>query len=204
MPLLPRSEKRTRFAPAFLLAFGATCIAAAPLTNVERQRLVAHLEMTESWLFDEVKGLSAAQLQFRPAPEAWNIMEVVEHLAVADAVYWRDLQKAMQAPPSSQVRPGADADVLWYGIDRSQRQKALPAEQPKGQLRDLRAGLDALSRLHAQMLRYARTTDDDLRSHLVERERCDAYQWLLLISAHEQRHILQIREIKAAPKFPQK
>jgi hypothetical protein len=97
-----------------------------------------------------------------------------------------------------------DADILWYGIDRTQRQKAIPAESPKGQLHDARAGLDALRRLHAEMLRYAKSTDDDLRSHVVEREGCDAYQWFLLISTHEQRHVLQIREIKANAKFPKK
>jgi len=171
---------------------------------MERQRLVAHLEMTESWLADEVSGLSPAQLQFRPAPGAWSIMEVVEHLVVAEPIYWQDLRRAMQAPPSSPRRSGTDADILWYGIDRTQRQKAVAAEEPKGQMRDLGAGLDAFRKLHAQMLRYARTTDDDLRSHVVEREGSDAYQWLLLISAHEQRHILQIREIKADPKFPRK
>ena len=54
------------------------------------------------------------------------------------------------------------------------------------------------------MVKYVRTTDDDLRVHYVERQRSDAYQWLLLISAHEQRHILQIRELKANPRFPKK
>jgi hypothetical protein len=38
----------------------------------------------------------------------------------------------------------------------------------------------------------------------VERQRSDAYQWALLISTHEQRHILQIREIKADPKYPKR
>ena len=177
---------------------------AAPLTTLERQHFVAHLEMTESWLVDEVSGLSPAQLQFRRAPGTWTIMEVVDHLCVAEPIYWQDLQKAMKAAPSSQKRGGTDADILWYGIDRTQRGKAIPAEEPKGQLRDLGAGLDSLRKLHAQMLQYARTTDDDLRSHVVEREGCDAYQWLLLISTHEQRHVLQIREIKADPKFPKK
>jgi hypothetical protein len=30
----------------------------------------------------------------------------------------------------------------------------------------------------------------------------DVYQWFLMISTHSQRHILQIREIKAASGFP--
>ena len=191
-------------AGGLLLALGAGSAAPLPLTASERQRLVAHLEMTESWLVDEVSGLSPAQLQFRRAPGVWTIMEVREHLVVAEPIYWEDLQKAMKAPPSSQKRAGTDADVLWYGIDRTQRQKAVPAEESKGRLRDLGTGLDAFRKLHAQMLQYARTTDDDLRGHVVEREGCDAYQWLLLISAHEQRHILQVREIKADPHFPKK
>jgi hypothetical protein len=197
-------KKTIPIAAAFVLTLDASSAAAASLTRLERQRLVAHLEMTESWLVDEVSGLSPAQLQFRRAPGVWTIMEVVEHLVVAEPIYWQDLQKAMKTPPSSQKRSGTDADTLWYGIDRTQRQKAVAAEEPKGQLRDLRAGLDAFRKLHAQMLQYARTTDDDLRSHVVEREGSDAYQWLLLISTHEQRHILQVREIKADPNFPKK
>jgi uncharacterized damage-inducible protein DinB len=191
-------------AAAFFFALGASSAPAASLTQLERQRLVAHLEMTESWLLDEVSGLSPAQLRFRPASGAWSIMEVVEHLVVAEPIYWQDLQKAMKSPPGSRKGFGSDAEILWYGIDRTQRQKALATEEPRGRLRDLRAGLDAFRKLHARMLQYARTTDDDLRGHVVKRERCDAYQWLLLISSHEQRHILQIREIKADPKFPKK
>jgi hypothetical protein len=30
----------------------------------------------------------------------------------------------------------------------------------------------------------------------------DVYQWFLMISSHSQRHILQIREIKADSKYP--
>jgi hypothetical protein len=73
---------------------------------------------------------------------------------------------------------------------------------PKGQLRDLRQALDAIRKQHAQLRQYIKTTSDDLRSRVVERQGSDAYQWALLISTHEQRHILQIREIKADPKFP--
>jgi hypothetical protein len=184
------------------LALGVGSAAPLSLTALERQHLVAHLEMTESWLVDEVSGLSPSQLQFRRAPGVWTIMEVLDHLVVAEPIYWEDLHNAMKARPSSQRRPGTDADILWYGIDRTQRQKAVPAEEPKGSARDLRAGLGAFRKLRAEMLLYAKTTNDDLRGHVVEREGCDAYQWLLLISAHGQRHILQIREIKADPNFP--
>ena len=101
-------------------------------------------------------------------------------------------------------RPQNDDDRCehpLYGIDRTNREKAIPSEVPNG-LRNLKAGLDAYRNQHARLLQYVRTTEDDLRGHFVERQGSDTYQWVLLISTHEQRHILQIREIKADPRFP--
>jgi hypothetical protein len=105
--------------------------------------------------------------------------------------------------PGGRKTTARDEDILWYGVDRVNREKAIPSEVPKG-LRDLRAGLDAHRKLNNRLLEYVRTTTDDLRGHIVERQGCDAYRWALLISTHEQRHILQIREIKADRRFPAK
>ncbi len=185
-----------------LMQFSAGMAVAAPLTNQERQRLIAHLDMTASWLTDEVSGLSPDQLAFRPAPGAWTILEVLDHLVVVGPIYWQDLQNALKTA-GGRKSPSTDSDILWYGIDRTNREKAIPSEVPKG-LRDLRSGLDAHRKLHARLVEYIRSTKDDLRGHIVERQSCDAYQWALLISTHEQRHILQVREIKADPAFPKK
>jgi uncharacterized membrane protein len=176
--------------------------AAAPLTELERQRLVAHLEMTASWLVGEVSGVSRAQLEFRPSADAWSIIQVIDHLVVVAPIYWQDLQTAVHAPAAPRASQTTDANILWYGIDRTQREKAIPTEVPKGQWRDLREALDAYRKHHTRLVQYIKATSDDLRSHVVERQACDAFQWALLISTHEQRHILQIREIKAHPKFP--
>jgi DinB superfamily len=189
-------------ASVILLTMFSVGMSSAPLTERERQRLLAHLDMTASWLTDEVSGLSPDQLAFRRAPDAWTIVEVLDHLLVVGPIYWQDLQNAMNAP-GGRKSPSTDADILWYGIDRTNREKAIPSEVPKG-LRDLRSGLEAHRKLHARLVEYIRSTKDDLRGHIVERQSCDAYQWALLISTHEQRHILQIREIKADPNFPKK
>lgn len=178
--------------------------ASAEITPLERQRLVAHLEMTASWLTDEVSGLSQQQLQFRRAPGSWTILEVFEHLIVVGPIYWNDLQRAVKAGAPGRPVTNRDVDILWYGIDRTNRETAISPENPPGKLRDLRAGFDAYRQQHAQLLRYVKTTKDDLRNRVVERQGSDAYQWALLISTHEQRHILQIREIKTDPKFPTK
>ena len=191
---------------AFLFFTGAASSSAAPLLDEERRRLLAHLDMTANWLIDEVSALSSAQLHFQRAPDTWTILQVLEHLIVVGPIYWEDLQRALKSPPRERAGSSTDADMLWYGIDRTPivREKAIPAEQPKGLLRDAQAGLTAYRKAHARLVEYIQTTKDDLRSHHVDRQGCDAYQWALLISTHEQRHILQIREIKADAKFPKR
>ena len=190
-------------AAVMVVAAGAFPAAAPPITDLERQRLVAHMEMTARWLEDEVSGLSAAQAAFRKSPTSWTILEVLDHLVVVGPIYWNDLQRAR---PMVEGRAGMmnDIDVLWYGIDRTARETALRSEDPARTLKDVQSGLMAYRTQHAKLLEYVRTTKDDLRSRLVARQNCDAYQWALLISTHEQRHILQIRELKADPRYPVK
>jgi len=178
--------------------------AAAEITALERQRLLAHMDMTSNWLFDEVSRLSDAQVSFRRAPNTWSILEVVEHLVLVGPIYWDDLQRSVQSKPSGRDLRSGDALILWYGIDRTYREPALTSESATGELKSLRAGLDDYRTHHARLVAYVKTTKDDLRDRFVPRQGCDAYQWALLISTHEQRHILQIREIKADPTFPAK
>ena len=77
------STMRTPLLIATLTVGAVVSVHSVELTPMERSHLVAHLEMTGSWLVDEVSNLSQEQLAFRPSPEVWSIMEVVEHLVVA-------------------------------------------------------------------------------------------------------------------------
>jgi len=53
------------------------------------------------------------------------------------------------------------------------------------------------------MIEYIKSTNDDLRAHSFGRtDPIDCWQWMLEISTHSERHIQQIREIKADPNFP--
>ena len=64
-------------AAAFVVVAQAIPSAAPPITELERQRLVAHLQMTASWLEDEVSRVSAAQAAFRPSATSWTILDVL-------------------------------------------------------------------------------------------------------------------------------
>jgi hypothetical protein len=175
---------------------------AEPLKQGERDRLIAHLEMTESWLRDEVRSLTPEQWRFRSSPDKWSVLDVVEHLTIAEPQYWKWVQDSMAKPALTEKLPFNEAGILWYGIDRTQRNKTAEARTPSGKVADPVAAMAAFGKLRAEMMSYAKSTQEDLKMHRLNDSQMDVYAWFLMISSHSQRHILQIREIKAHPDFP--
>ena len=173
-----------------------------PMKAGDRQRLLAHLEMTENWLVSELSGLSPAQLTFRMTPDSWSIAEVTEHLAIAEPQYWQKVQDSMKQPATTEKLEATDAGILWYGIDRTNRQKTGEARVPHGTYKTAADALAAFRKLRSTMRDYAQSTSDDLRSRKLLEGNMDVYQWFLMISTHSQRHILQIREVKAHADYP--
>jgi integrase len=96
-----------------------------------------------------------------------------------------------------------DADILWYGIDRVVHTKTGGGHEKVDTYKDLGEALAKFQVLRATMIDYIKSTHDDLRAHSFgTRETIDCWQWMLEISTHAERHIQQIREIKADPNFP--
>jgi hypothetical protein len=175
------------------------------MTAEDRQHLLVHFEMTGQMLADEARGLSPAQLEYRASADRWTIRECVSHLAVSEPDYWRDLMKSVKAAPDMKGKKSSnsDADILWYGIDRVQHTKTGGGHEKVETYKDLPEALERFQKLRAAMIEYIKSTSDDMRAHSYgKRAPIDCWQWMLEISTHSQRHILQIREIKADPNFP--
>jgi hypothetical protein len=201
----PAMLTRVRYPLSTTLALLTLCasVGAAPMTAGDRQRVLAHLDMTEAWLVSELEGLSEAQTSFKMTPQSWSIKEVVEHLAIAEPQYWTQLQESLQQPVGYKSE-STDAAILWYGIDRTSRSTTGEARVPKGQFKTLHESLASFRKLRATMSAFSRETQEDLRGRQLKGGNMDVYQWLLMISTHSQRHIMQIREIKAHGGYPKR
>jgi len=94
--------------------------------------------------------------------------------------------------------------VLKVGPDRSQKFQAPEFLRPAARWNQ--AALPGEFRTRRDgTIEFLRSTQQDLRSHTLPHpvlKTLDAYQWVLLISAHAQRHTAQIEEVKAHPGFP--
>lgn len=195
-------------AAATLLVVAGAAPLGAEVTPEDRAKLVRYLTDTREQVLTEAASLSDAQWSFKPAPDRWSVGEVVAHLTLAEPFLFDLQQKMLRGPAATadelEAARGNDEMVLKLIPDRTQKATAPEPLQPAGQLGPRTEVLAAFRTERARTIEYVEKTTDDLRSRVSESPlgRLDAYQWLLFIGAHTERHLAQLREVKAHPQFP--
>src|SRR5690242_8679081 len=119
---------------AVVLASSALALAQS-LTASEREKAVKYLEQTRDGVIAQTKGLSDAQMKFKPAPDRWSVAETLEHIAVAeDYLLGNVTNNIMKAPagPANRDTAKLDAMILSAVPDRSQKRQAPSALVPRG------------------------------------------------------------------------
>ena len=180
----------------------------APISKPDRDKVVQYLSTTRDQVVAETEKLSDAQWNFKAGPDRWSVGEVVEHLALAESFLAGARQQAMAsaAPTAEQLAgtKGKDELILKAIPDRTKKVQAPEPIQPKQRLGSRDKVMAAYKERRAQTLDYAQKTTDDLRSRIGDSPLgpLDAYQWLLFVAAHNERHLGQIREAKADANFP--
>ncbi|HTQ58386.1 MAG TPA: DinB family protein [Bryobacteraceae bacterium] len=194
-----------------LLCIVAPILAAAPmfagtLTQGERDQAIAELTASRQAFLDSVAGLSAAQWNFKPDEKTWSVFECAEHIALSEDLIFGNIARIMQGPPNPDKTDAVtDEFILKAVVNRTQKFQAPPPLQPKHTFATPQELLDHFKASREKTIAYVRDTQDDLRSHHFDHpvlKTMDGYQWVLLLSAHSQRHTAQLNEVKANPNFP--
>ncbi len=178
-----------------LAAFQA---AGAALSDHDRQQLIDHLYRTRMLLVEEVRTVNAGQATFKPGPESWSILECVEHLIEAERFL---LDRAAKSSESLETSKITDQAVLEGFGTVQQKVKAPVAIKPAGRFHDVASAIREFDVRRAETIRYVASTQENLRGKLC----CGGmqeYQQILGLSAHVERHVAQMKAVKADPKYP--
>jgi hypothetical protein len=126
-------------------------------------------------------------------------------------------RRTAAAETPRRMNPSDDAIILRFMTDRAPAaarpvESRPPVEEvaPRSSIGDPMSALEHFLRVRAAAIEYARTTQDDLRGHFVhislpafpEVKFVDAYQWILWQTAHTERHLMQIHEVKRDENYP--
>lgn len=192
---------------ALILVLTASSVLSTAQTQAERDRAIQYLEKTRQGVLDATKGLSAAQWNFKPAPDRWSVAEVAEHIAAAeDLLYGMIQEQAMKAParPAGEDVKAIDDFVLAAIPDRTHKAQAPEPLKPTNRFVTPEATLKHFEESRAKTEDFVKT-GQGLRDHASDSplgKKLDPYEWALFIAAHSERHTKQILEVKVDPNFP--
>jgi uncharacterized damage-inducible protein DinB len=176
------------------------------LSQADRDRAIAELTASRQQFLDSVAGLSPAQWNFKPDEKTWSVAECAEHIAVSEDVIFGSVSKIVQGPATPDKKSAVtDQFILTAVVNRTQKFQAPEVLRPTHRFATTQEMLDHFKQSRERTIAYVRDTQDDLRGHFFDHpvlKTMDGYQWILLLSAHSQRHTAQLNEVKANPNFP--
>jgi hypothetical protein len=191
---------------ALVLLVAVPALAESPAVG-EQQKLVQHLQRTSEKFLKSVDGLSEAQWNFKAAPDKWSIAQCAEHITAAETLIRGAVEKGLATPleaGQSAAELVKDDAILTMIVDRSKKFSAPEPLVPTQRFGTPAATLEAFRTERAATLELA-AGDADFRAHAVKHPGfgvLDTYGWMLFLSAHTERHTLQIEEVKAHPDYP--
>lgn len=201
----------------FVAIFAVVCLVgtgsvdAKPVTKEERKAGVKYLKHTQKLFLDAVKGLSEEQLKWKPAADKWSVFEVSEHITLAESFIFDLINGQIMKAPAD---PTKTSEVTMQQIqtmvpDRTNKfQAPEPIRPDKAPWTSMADTLAAFKQRRATTIAFMESGNDDMRERFFMNpafnKEMDAYLWIAFLSAHTERHVKQILEVKANPDFPKK
>lgn len=190
------------------LAFISTItFAQTTISKEERSKAIDHLKKTNVELLKTVKGLSEAQLNYKPTADAWSVAECVEHIAISETNIFGIVQMTLKNDPDPSMRSEvkmSDEQLVGVIESREQKVKTRPEFEPSNKFGSYDATLMEFKNKRKSNMKFVKSSEDDLRNRYFDFPfgKVDAYQVVLFMSGHTKRHTDQIKEVMASEGFP--
>ena len=177
-------------------------------------RLTSELDAADARATALAKGLTVAQLNWKPRPDAWSIGQCLEHLCISNEVYVEPIAESLRSHPTGSVD---EITAGWFGrwfirnyIEPTTQNKR--ARAPR-KIVPIAKHIDS-SILDRFVASNAKVRDiiDRAQEHDVNRVRFKnpfvplirftVGTGLQIIARHNHRHLLQAERVKQLAAFP--
>ncbi len=193
--------------PIVLLALFAFTVVKSTLTDAEREFAVKELTKSHDHFLNTLEGLNEEQLNYKVTDDSWSIAECAEHIAISENMIFDMMQGTLAQEPDPSKR--AEVKVTDEGLiamieDRSKKVKTGEPFEPSGKYGSFEETVEEFKTKRKEHIEYVKSTQDDLRNRYQQLPfgTVDAYQILLFMSGHTERHIKQMEEVMDDEDFP--
>lgn len=175
-------------------------------TEADRKYLIDHLVRTRDEMIRETSGLSRKQWSFHESPDRWSINGVVEHLALWQVVFGREISQALANAPI--FTDPAYPDSTYYEFIMEEKPhvtvdftKPFTFASPM-EINDLQNNMAWFQKFINESITFIKSTDKDLRVHYQAPGEPNVHQAYIYVFGHVERGLRQIRKIKRHPGYP--
>lgn len=177
-------------------------------TEKDREFALKYLNETKADYVKQLTGISDAQLNFRAAEGRWTVAEIAEHITVVEQALFGmfTAPNATKTYKFEDVPRFADTALVLAITNRSQKFTAPEQVRPNGRWKTLEDLLANFEKTRAITIDFIKNNKADLRNTFVQcpMGTVDSFQGILFLTGHSERHLAQLKEVKADAKYPAK
>ena len=188
-----------------LFALSAPC---QQLTQEERDFVIGMLEESSKKFLNDIEKVSDTQWKYKPSPDKWSIAEISEHLTLADGLLLSRAQNSLKSPADNSkgnALVGKENAIIERLKDQTQKTRAPEVLVPTNRFATKKELIAAFKIEREKTIVYIKNTKDPLKNHILSHPifgEITAYQGLVMIPAHANRHIAQLEEVMTMKDFP--
>lgn len=174
-------------------------------TEADRQYTLDNMKRTRDELIKETENLTPAQWAFHESADRWSIGEIVEHLALWEIIWNREISIGTRNKPQPELNATSKPDSYYNEfIMEDAKHNAADYTKPTGFIVE-KNNLTFFLRNHSINLKFIETTQADMRAHFEYTNTPNPrnmHQVLIFQWGHVDRHLRQIKKVKTHPNYP--
>ncbi|MEQ9425432.1 MAG: DinB family protein [Cyclobacteriaceae bacterium] len=176
-------------------------------TEEDRNYLLENLIRSKEELIEETQNLTTQQWNFKGSPDRWSINQIVEHIALYELIFMNAISVALQKGPVPNF-PHYAPDSLFvdqdpYGLKQNKTTdftKPFSITVPLGN-NEGQDNLTWLLKMRDESIEFIQIDKRNLREYYINFGP-NVHQKCMMIFVHTDRHIRQIKKVKAHEKYP--
>jgi hypothetical protein len=162
----------------------------------KKDQLIARLKASRDRYLAVLADVGEDSCRACPSENAWSALECCEHVSGAERGMFQMLLE--RTPTENEPDYEVDLKILRMADEGTAKAEAPERSRPKGRFSTLEEARQAFLSGRERTIAWVETNEDDLRKFTVAHPMgtFDAYQLLLIMAMHAERHARQIERIK--------
>jgi DinB superfamily len=176
-------------------------------TEDDRKFLLDNLVRSRQEIIEETRNLTKEQWNFKESPDRWNINQIVEHIALWELLFMREVSRALAREPDPAFAHYAPDSVFLddpKGLKQNNAREytkpfsfAVPLGNNEG-----KNNVIWLTTMRNESIEYLKKENKNIRLQYDYGSGVNVHQYYIMIFSHTDRHLRQLRKVKTHPNYP--